>query len=117
MKPNEAYENSMLEKPRIEPAQDCGRGRLRWKRCQNTNARQSGDAVTEMERDLLVERTQSGLTRAKSEGKTLGRPAKNTAKQHDEIAALHSSGESISALARQFSVSRANILGIICRSA
>lgn len=26
------------------------------------------------ERDLLVERTQAGLTRAKAEGKTLGRP-------------------------------------------
>ena len=30
-------------------------------------------AVAEMERDLLVERTQSGLARAKAEGKTLGR--------------------------------------------
>lgn len=30
--------------------------------------------VAEMERDLLVERIQSGLARAKAEGKTLGRP-------------------------------------------
>ena len=30
--------------------------------------------VAEFERDLLIERTQSGLARAKSEGKTLGRP-------------------------------------------
>src|SRR5205085_8231172 len=30
--------------------------------------------VAEFERDLLVERTQAGLARAKSEGKTLGRP-------------------------------------------
>lgn len=36
-------------------------------------------AVAEFERDLLIERTQSGLKRAKSEGKKLGRPeAKNT---------------------------------------
>ena len=31
-------------------------------------------AVAEFERDLLIERTQSGLKRAKSEGKKLGRP-------------------------------------------
>jgi putative DNA-invertase from lambdoid prophage Rac len=32
-------------------------------------------AVAQFERDLLVERTQAGLQRAKAEGKTLGRPA------------------------------------------
>ena len=31
-------------------------------------------AVAEFERDLLIERTQSGLARAKAQGKTLGRP-------------------------------------------
>lgn len=31
-------------------------------------------AVAEFERDLLIERTQSGLNRAKAEGKKLGRP-------------------------------------------
>ena len=36
-------------------------------------------AVAEFERDLLVERTQVGLARAKGEGKTLGRPARLTA--------------------------------------
>jgi DNA invertase Pin-like site-specific DNA recombinase len=35
-------------------------------------------AVAEMERDLLVERTQAGLVRAKSEGKIFGRPSKTT---------------------------------------
>jgi putative DNA-invertase from lambdoid prophage Rac len=38
-------------------------------------------AVTEMERDLIVERTQAGLGRAKAEGKALGRPAKTTPEQ------------------------------------
>ena len=38
-------------------------------------------AVAEFERDLLIERTQSGLKRAKAEGKKLGRPeAKGTTK-------------------------------------
>ena len=30
------------------------------------------NAVAEFERDLLIERTQAGLGRAKAEGKTLG---------------------------------------------
>lgn len=38
-------------------------------------------AVAEMERDLLVERTQSGLAREKAEGKTLGRPTRTTIEQ------------------------------------
>ena len=32
------------------------------------------NAVAEFERDLLIERTQAGLSRVKAEGKTLGRP-------------------------------------------
>jgi putative DNA-invertase from lambdoid prophage Rac len=70
-------------------------------------------AVAEMERDLLVERTQAGLARAKSEGKTLGRPSKTTAAQRSEIVAQYQTGESVSALARAFDVSRASILGIV----
>lgn len=72
-------------------------------------------AVAEMERDLLVERTQSGLARAKSEGKTLGRPSKTTNEQRTEIVAKYAQGESVSSLARQFSVSRASILAIVNR--
>lgn len=70
-------------------------------------------AVAEMKRDLLVERTQSGLARAKSEGKTLGRPSKTTADQRAEIIAKHPKGESISALSRQHAVPRASILSIV----
>jgi putative DNA-invertase from lambdoid prophage Rac len=70
-------------------------------------------AVAEMERDLLVERTQSGLARAKSEGKTLGRPSKTTPAQRSEIIAKYEQNESVSALARTYGVSRANILGIV----
>lgn len=66
-------------------------------------------AVAEMERDLLVGRTRSGLARAKSEGKTLVRPSKTTAGQRAEIVAQCGQGESISALARAYSVSRASI--------
>jgi putative DNA-invertase from lambdoid prophage Rac len=70
-------------------------------------------AVAEMERDLLVERTQSGLARAKAEGKTLGRPSKTTQEQRAEIVADLAKGETVSSLARRFNVSRANILGVV----
>lgn len=69
-------------------------------------------AVAEMERDLLVERTQAGLQRAKAEGKTLGRPSKTTPEQRGEIRLRLGAGETVSALARAYSVSRANIIGI-----
>lgn len=69
-------------------------------------------AVAEMERDLLVERTQAGLARAKAEGKTLGRPSKTTAEQRVEIQHRLAAGESVSAIARSYGVSRANIIGI-----
>lgn len=70
-------------------------------------------AVAEMERDLLVERTQSGLARAKAQGKTLGRPSKTTEEQREQITADYATGVSVSELARRFQVSRANILGIV----
>jgi putative DNA-invertase from lambdoid prophage Rac len=38
-------------------------------------------SVAEFERDLLVERTQSGLARAKQQGKILGRPQKSSNKE------------------------------------
>lgn len=69
-------------------------------------------AVAEMERDLLVERTQAGLSRAKAEGKRLGRPSKTTAEQKAEIQRRLGAGESVSALARFYTVSRASILSV-----
>lgn len=56
-------------------------------------------AVAEMERDLLVEHKQLRLARAKSEGKTLGRPSKTTVEQRVEIMVKYAAGESVSALA------------------
>ena len=70
-------------------------------------------AVAEMERDMLVERTQSGLARAKAAGTVLGRPSKTNAEQRAVIATDYAAGVSVSELARRFSVSRANILGIV----
>lgn len=69
-------------------------------------------AVAEMERDILVERTMSGLARAKAQGKRLGRPLKTTPQQRAEIIADLAKGVTISELARRFNISRANVLGI-----
>jgi DNA invertase Pin-like site-specific DNA recombinase len=73
-------------------------------------------AMAEMERDLLVERTQSGLARAKAEGKTLGRPARTTDEQRAAMIARFKTGESISALARDYEVSRASVMRIVKQS-
>lgn len=66
-------------------------------------------AVAEFERDLLVERTQAGLSRAKAEGKTLGRPSSLTAEQQAAIRLQRSQGLSLGALAAEYGVSRAAI--------
>lgn len=69
-------------------------------------------AVAEMERDLLVERTQAGLARAKSEGKTLGRPTKTSDSQRAEIIDRRKNGTSVSALSRTYGISRASIMRV-----
>ena len=66
-------------------------------------------AVAEFERDLLIERTQSGLARAKSEGKTLGRKAALSPARQSEVLARRAAGESLGALAKAYDVSRAAI--------
>src|SRR3954453_22950791 len=70
------------------------------------------NAVAEFERDLLVERTQAGLSRAKAEGKRLGRPASLTAEQRKEVARRLGEGATVSALAREFGTSRQTVLRV-----
>src|SRR3954469_4802342 len=70
------------------------------------------NAVAEFERDLLVERTQAGLSRAKAEGRRLGRPARLTLEQRKEVARRLGEGATVSALAREFKTSRQTILRI-----
>jgi DNA invertase Pin-like site-specific DNA recombinase len=69
-------------------------------------------AVAEMERSLIVERTQAGLARARAEGKKLGRRSKTTDEQKAEIRRKLSAGESVRSLAKCFNISRASILSI-----
>jgi DNA invertase Pin-like site-specific DNA recombinase len=69
-------------------------------------------AVAEMERDLLIERTQAGLERAKAEGKPLGRPSKTTDEDRRNILERLKAGDSVSQVARDFKLSRATVISI-----
>jgi putative DNA-invertase from lambdoid prophage Rac len=66
-------------------------------------------AVAEFERDLLIERTQSGLLRAKAEGKLLGRPSVLMAADKADILVKRAEGVSLGVLAKQHCVSRSAI--------
>lgn len=70
------------------------------------------NAVAQFERDLLIERTQSGLKRAKSEGKTLGRPSTLNEKQKQDVRKDLGAGISVSAIARKFTTSRQTIMRV-----
>jgi putative DNA-invertase from lambdoid prophage Rac len=69
-------------------------------------------AVAQFERDLLIERTNSGLARAKAEGATLGRPASLTAEEQEAVRAALAAGASVSEVARQYETSRQTIMRV-----
>ena len=68
------------------------------------------NAVAQFERDLLIERTQSGLARAKAQGKPLGRPTALTPEQQARVRARIAQGETVSAIARNMGTSRQTIM-------
>lgn len=68
------------------------------------------NAVAQFERDLLIERTQAGLARAKAQGKTLGRPPALSLDQQKTVREKIENGEAVSAIARQFKISRQTIM-------
>jgi putative DNA-invertase from lambdoid prophage Rac len=70
------------------------------------------NAVAQFERDLVIERTQSGLKRAKLEGKTLGRPSTLSEEQKYRVRDDLATGMSISAIARKFATSRQTIMRV-----
>ena len=74
-------------------------------------------AVAEFERDLLVERTQAGLARAKAEGKSIGRPGALTQNQRAEVIRRLQAGASVASLAREYATSRQTILRARARAA
>jgi putative DNA-invertase from lambdoid prophage Rac len=70
------------------------------------------NAVAQFERDLLIERTQAGLSRAKGQGKKFGRPPVLSSDQQKKVRGKINGGETISAIARQFNTSRQTIMRV-----
>lgn len=70
------------------------------------------NAVAEFERNLLIERTQAGIARARAEGKSMGRPCALSKSQQDEVRQQLSEGASVASLARRYSTSRQTIMRI-----
>jgi DNA invertase Pin-like site-specific DNA recombinase len=73
-------------------------------------------SVAEFERDLIRERTKSGLAHAKAQGKTLGRPSGSYSaiwKHYKYIIARHKAGASIRSLAQTFMTSSSTIKRMI----
>ncbi|EFL9258217.1 TPA: recombinase family protein [Escherichia coli] len=69
-------------------------------------------AVAEFERDLLLERTYSGIARARDAGKRFGRPPVLNEEQTQKVLERIKSGASISAIAREFRTTRQTILRV-----
>jgi putative DNA-invertase from lambdoid prophage Rac len=70
------------------------------------------NAVAEFERDLLIERTNAGISRAKAEGKAFGRPPALAPRQQAEAISRLNAGASIAQVARDFKTSRQTIMRI-----
>jgi len=69
-------------------------------------------AVAEFERDLLIERTQSGLSRARAQGKRLGRPRSLNAEEREQVIQSLASGVSVAQVARDLKTSRQTVMRI-----
>jgi putative DNA-invertase from lambdoid prophage Rac len=69
-------------------------------------------AVAEFERDLLIERTHSGISRAKEAGKRFGRPPSLNVKERALVIERLSGGAGIAELAREFKTTRQTIMRV-----
>jgi len=69
--------------------------------------------LAEFERSLIMARTQAGIAHARAIGKTFGRPASLTARQKLLIAERYANDETMSAIAKDFSVSEATISRVL----
>jgi len=68
------------------------------------------NAVAQFERDLLIERTNSGLSRAKAAGAVLGRPGSLSNEQRIEVRQALANGASVSEIARKYGTSRQTVM-------
>ena len=68
------------------------------------------NAVAEFERDLLIERTNAGIKRAKAEGKPFGRPSALSDRQQSEAKDRIRAGVPIAQIAKEYNTSRQTIM-------
>jgi len=69
-------------------------------------------AVAEFERDLLIERTQSGIIRAKAAGTRFGRRPSLNADQREAVVEKLDAGANVTKVAREFKTSRQTIMRV-----
>lgn len=69
-------------------------------------------AVAEFERDLLIERTQAGLARARAEGKRMGRPSALNDEQKADARRRLAEGATVADVARAFQTTRQTIMRV-----
>ena len=65
--------------------------------------------LADVERDLIRTRTAEGRSRAKAQGKAMGRPPSLTPEQKKEAIRRRARGETLAELSRSYNVSRATI--------
>lgn len=70
------------------------------------------NAVAQFERDLLIERTQAGLARAKAQGKRMGRPPALSDGDQELVRVALTVGKPVAAIARDMGVSRQTIMRV-----
>ena len=68
------------------------------------------NAVAEFERDLLIERTNAGLDRARKSGKQIGRPHALSEDDRKKVREALAVGTPVAKLAREFGTSRQTIM-------
>lgn len=69
-------------------------------------------AVAEFERDLLLERTHSGIIRAKAAGKRFGRPPVLNPEERQQVMIQLDAGASVASVARDFNTTRQTVLWV-----
>ncbi len=69
-------------------------------------------AVAEFERDLLIERTRAGMTRAKASGKPIGRPFSLTKAEVATTRESLAKGASVASVARLMKISRQTVMRV-----
>ena len=70
------------------------------------------NAVAQFERDLIIERTQSGLARARAAGGVLGRPQSLAADKQEAVLEALQKGASVASVARVYKTSRQTVMRV-----